>query len=93
MLFFSKRCFHVLVEKRRLCRKVARGRGDKGHGDARTRGRGDVARHFYHLFNISYYFTKSSSLTELYPGVKFSFVQCETDCEQSSFLSQRPGGK
>ena len=40
-----------------------RGRGDVGtwgRGDSGTRGRGDMGTHFYHLFNFSSYFTKSS---------------------------------
>ena len=36
--------------------------GTRGRGDAGTRGRGDVGTHFYHLFNFSSYFTKSSSV-------------------------------
>ena len=42
-----------------------RGSGDvgtRGRGDVGTRGLGDVGTHFYHLFNFSSYFTKSSSV-------------------------------
>ena len=42
-----------------------RGLGDVGTWgleDVGTRGRGDVGTHFYHLFNFSSYFTKSSSV-------------------------------
>ena len=36
--------------------------GTRGRGDVGTRGRGDEGTHFYHLFNFSSYFTKSSSV-------------------------------
>ena len=52
-----------------------RGRGDagtRGRGDVGTWGRGDVGTHFYHLFNFSSYFTKSSSVDRncVVPGLK-----------------------
>ena len=36
--------------------------GDTGRGDVGTRELGDVATHFYRLFNFSSYYTKSSSV-------------------------------
>ena len=49
------------------------GRGDvgtRGRGDSGTRGLGDVGTHFYHLFNFSSFFTKSSSVDHfLHPNL------------------------
>ena len=66
------------------------GQGTWGREDAGTwRGIFTICLTFHHISQNP----RLLIVTALYPGVRFSFVQCETDCEQSSFLSQRPGGK
>ena len=56
-----------------------RGRGDVGTwrlGDSGTCELGDVGTHFYHLFNFSSYFTKSSSVDCNCVVPRFKFLVC-----------------
>ena len=56
-----------------------RGRGDVGtwgRGDSGTDELGDVGTHFYHLFNFSSYFTKSSSVDRNCVVPRFKFLVC-----------------
>ena len=55
--------------------------GDRRRGDSGTRGLGDVATHlticltFHHISQNP----RLLIVTALYPGLSFSFVQCETE--------------
>ena len=55
------------------------GRGDvgtRGLGDSGTCELGDVGTHFYHLFNFSSYFTKSSFVDRNCVVPRFKFLVC-----------------